>query len=57
MAMIDFINDEEIRSLKAILGEYENGSALEFESLEDYPFVFENLKRRNIILKRPSALV
>ena len=57
MAMIDFINDEEIRSLKAILREYENGSALEFESLEDYPFVVENLKRRNIILKRPSALV
>jgi uncharacterized Fe-S cluster-containing radical SAM superfamily protein len=49
---IDFFNDDEIQNLKTILKEYKIKSNLEFESLEDYPFVVENLKRRNITLKR-----
>lgn len=55
--MIDLFNDEEIRNLKTILKEQKIKSDLEFESLEDYPFVLENLKRRRIILKQPSPLV
>jgi uncharacterized Fe-S cluster-containing radical SAM superfamily protein len=50
--MMDFFNDDEIQNLKNILKEYKIKSKLEFETLEDYPFVIENLKRRNITKKR-----
>jgi len=55
--MIDFFNDEEIHNLKTVLKENKIKSELEFETLEAYPFVLENLKRRNIILKQSGAVV
>jgi len=55
--MIDFFDDEEIENLKNILKEYDIKSDLEFETLEGYPFVLENLKRRNISLKQSNPLV
>ncbi len=54
--MIDFFNDEEIENLKYILKEYDIKSGLEFETLEAYPFVLENLKGRNIPIKRPGEM-
>jgi uncharacterized Fe-S cluster-containing radical SAM superfamily protein len=50
--MIDFFNDDEIHKLKTILKEYKIKSDLEFETLEDYPFVLENLRIRHVTLKR-----
>jgi len=55
--MIDFFNDEEIHNLKTTLKENKIKSDLELEVLEAYPFVLENLKRRNISLRQSSALV
>jgi uncharacterized Fe-S cluster-containing radical SAM superfamily protein len=37
--MIDFFNDDEIHHLKELLKEHEIKAGLEFETLEDYPFV------------------
>jgi len=50
--MIDFFDEGEIRNLRGILKEYYIKSDLEFETLEAYPFVVENLKRRNISLRQ-----
>jgi uncharacterized Fe-S cluster-containing radical SAM superfamily protein len=50
--MIDFFNDDEFHKLKTILKEYKIKSDLEFETLEDYPFVLENLRIRHVTLKR-----
>jgi hypothetical protein len=50
--MRELFNDEEIGRLKKLLGEYKIKARLEEEILEPYPFVLENLKNRNVLLKR-----
>jgi len=50
--MRELFTESEIRGLREILDEYRIKAELEEETLEAYPFVLENLKRRNIPLKK-----
>ncbi|MBE0460365.1 MAG: radical SAM protein [Candidatus Aminicenantes bacterium] len=50
--MGDLFREQDINRLKATLAEYNIHTELEFEFLEKYPFVLENLSRRNISIKR-----
>jgi len=50
--MGDLFREEEINQLKDTLDEYSIQTELEFEFLEKYPVVLENLSRRNISIKR-----
>jgi len=49
--MRDLFTDEEIDQLGKLLGEYGIGARLEEEILEEYPFVTENMKKRNVKIK------
>jgi uncharacterized Fe-S cluster-containing radical SAM superfamily protein len=49
--MQDLFTPEEINSLKSRLANMGIRSELELESLEPYPFVLENLRRRNLSLR------
>jgi uncharacterized Fe-S cluster-containing radical SAM superfamily protein len=49
--MEDLFSKSQIEELKKTLGEYRINSDLELESLEGYPFVLENMKRRGIFLQ------
>jgi uncharacterized Fe-S cluster-containing radical SAM superfamily protein len=49
--MRDLFTDEEIGRLEKVLKEYGIGARLEEEFLEEYPFVIENMKRRNIQIR------
>jgi len=49
--MRELFTDGEIRSLRKILNEQRIKAELEEETLEAYPFVLENLKRRKVPLK------
>lgn len=45
--------DDEISRLENVLSEYGIKASLEEEILEDYPFVLDNMRRRNVRVKRP----
>jgi len=49
--MRDLFTDKDIDRLKKVLEEYEIGARLEEEGLEEYPFVIENMKKRNVRIK------
>ncbi len=49
--MRDLFTPEEIDRLEKLLSQYAREPKLELEVLEAYPFVLENMKRRNIQLK------
>jgi uncharacterized Fe-S cluster-containing radical SAM superfamily protein len=51
-AMRQLFTNDEITNLKKVLAEHKIKAELELETLEPYPFVLENLKRRNVRLKR-----
>jgi uncharacterized Fe-S cluster-containing radical SAM superfamily protein len=48
--MEDLFTENEVNELKQTLREYNIHSDLELESLEGYPFVFRNMKRRGVSL-------
>ena len=49
--MRDLFNDEDIGRLEKVLEEYGIEARLEEEVLEEYPFVTENMKKRNVQIK------
>jgi len=49
--MRDLFSDEDIGRLEKVLEEYGIGARLEQEVLEEYPFVTENMKKRNVRIK------
>jgi len=49
--MRDLFGDEDIGRLEKVLEEHEIGAGLEGEMLEEYPFVTENMKKRNIQIR------
>lgn len=49
--MRDLFSSEEVSRLKNLLDEYRIGGELELETLEAYPFVVENMKKRKIKAK------
>ena len=49
--MRDLFTDEDIGRLEKVLEEYGIGARLEEEGLEEYPFVIENMKKRNIQIR------
>lgn len=49
--MRDLFSTEEISQLESLLDQYDIKAELELESLEVYPFVIENMKRRNVQIK------
>jgi uncharacterized Fe-S cluster-containing radical SAM superfamily protein len=49
--MEDLFTDNEIERLRGLLHEYSIKAELEFEYLEKYPFVLENMDKRNIQIK------
>ena len=49
--MGDLFSENEIERLRRILHEYSIKAELEFEYLERYPFVLENMDKRNIQIK------
>ncbi|NIM59566.1 MAG: 4Fe-4S cluster-binding domain-containing protein [Candidatus Aminicenantes bacterium] len=49
--MRDLFSDEDIGRLEKVLEDYGIGVQLEQEVLEEYPFVTENMKRRNVWIK------
>ena len=49
--MKDLFSDDEIGRLEKLLDEYGIGARLEEEILEGYPFVIENMKKRNVPIK------
>lgn len=50
--MKDLFSLEEIRKLESLLELYGIKEKLELESLESYPFVIENMNRRNVKIKQ-----
>jgi len=50
--MRDLFTDEEIGRLAKVLEEYGIGARLEEEGLEEYPFVTENMQKRNVQINR-----
>jgi len=55
--MGDLFSHDQILGLEKLLGDYEINTQLELESLEAYPFVLENMKRRRIkIFPFPTCL-
>ncbi len=50
--MEDLFSTSQIDELRQTLGEHGISSDLELESLEGYPFVLENMKRRGILIQR-----
>lgn len=50
--MRDLFTDDEIAQLEKLLEEYRIKAQLEQEILEEYPFVIENMKKRNVQIKR-----
>ncbi|MFQ6109166.1 MAG: radical SAM protein [Candidatus Aminicenantales bacterium] len=51
--MRDLFTPEEIAQLENLLDQYGIQGELELEALEAYPFVIENMKRRNVRIKYP----
>lgn len=49
--MREVCSDPKIKSLRKLLEHYEISADLELEVLERYPFVLENLRRRNILVR------
>lgn len=49
--MRDLFLPDEIVLLERLLNEYKIKAELELEALEDYPFVVENMKKRNVQIK------
>ena len=49
--MRDLLTDDEIAQLEKLLAEYGIGARLEEEGLEGYPFVIENMRKRNVQIK------
>jgi uncharacterized Fe-S cluster-containing radical SAM superfamily protein len=50
--MRDLFSDEDIGRLEKVLEQYGIGARLEEEMLEEYPFVAENMKKRNVRIRR-----
>lgn len=49
--MKDLFTEDEIGRLKRLLHEYNIQARLEYEVLEKYPFVLENMEKRNLMVK------
>ena len=52
--MEDLFTEEQVRDLKNTLREYDIKAELELESLEAYPFVLENMRRRQVSIKNKN---
>jgi len=53
--MRDLFLPDEIGQLEKLLDEYKIKAELELETLEDYPFVIENMRKRKVQIKFPSV--
>lgn len=54
--MKDLFTEEEIRRLKVFLQEYDIQAKLEYEVLERYPFVLENMEKRDFMVKKKEKV-